>query len=165
MQKITFKDYPDTTTPLNANNLNQMQTNVENAISENTRSIETIKNNITAIENDITSINSDITNLENDATSLENRVKTIENYKGIATYGDGYIDANTTNEPLLLTQIGTPNQSLYFVITLFFSYRTATANRTQIAIPYNFDAVSMKNTVYLRYYFGGSWTAWKLINT
>ncbi len=165
MEKITFKDYPDKTTPLSANNLNQMQTNIENAISENTRSIESIENNVAAIENDITAINSDITGLETDATSLGNRVKTIENYKGIAAYGDGYIDASTTTEPLLLTQIGTPNQSLYFVITLFFSYRTATANRTQIAIPYNFDATSMKNTVYLRYYFGGSWTTWKLVNT
>lgn len=165
MDKITFKDYPDTTTPLNANNLNQMQTNVENAISENTTSISNIENNVAAIESDITTINSDLTNLETDATALKNRVTTIENYKGIATYGDGYIDANTTTDPLLLTQIGTPNQSLYFVITLFFSYRTATANRTQIAIPYNYSSATVKNTVYIRYYFGGAWTTWRLINS
>lgn len=165
MDKITFKDYPDTTTPLNANNLNQMQTNIESAIEENKASIEGIESNVTNIEDDITTINSDIKDLETGKTNLDTRVKNIENYKGIATYGDGYIDASTTTEPLLLTQIGTPNQSLYFVITLFFSYRTATANRTQVAIPYNFDTVSMKNTVYIRYYFGGAWTTWRLINS
>lgn len=165
MDKITFKDYPDTTTPLNANNLNQIQTNIENAIEENKTSIENIESDVAAIESDITTINDDITNLETGATSLGNRVKNLENYKGIATYGDGYIDASTTTEPLLLTQIGTPNQSLYFIVTLFFSYRTATANRTQVAIPYNFDTVSIKNTVYIRYYFGGAWTTWRLINS
>lgn len=165
MDKITFKDYPDTTTPLNANNLNQIQTNIENAIKENITSIENIETDVAAIESDVSNINSDITNIETNANALKNRVATIENYKGIATYGDGYIDAATTTEPLLLTQIGTPNQSLYFVITLFFSYRTATANRTQVAIPYNFDTVSIKNTVYIRYYFSGAWTTWRLINS
>ena len=165
MNKITFKDYPDTTTPLNANNLNQMQTNIESAIEDNITSIENIESNVAEVESDITTINNDIANIENDATALKNRVAAIENYKGIAAYGDGYIDATTTTEHLLLTQIGTPNQSLYFVITLFFSYRTATANRTQVAIPYNFDAASLKNTVYIRYYFGGAWTTWRLINS
>ena len=165
MDKITFKDYPDTTTPLNANNLNQMQTNIENAIEENKTSIEDIESNITNIENDITTINSNIESLETGETNLDTRVTTIERYKGIATYGDGFIDANTTTDHLTLTQIGTPNQSFYFVITLFFSYRTATANRTQVAIPYNFDTASIKNTVYIRYYFGGAWTTWRLINS
>lgn len=33
MQKIDFKNLPDTSTPINAENLNQMQTNVESAIN------------------------------------------------------------------------------------------------------------------------------------
>lgn len=33
MEKINFKNLPDTSTPLNAENLNQLQTNAENAIS------------------------------------------------------------------------------------------------------------------------------------
>lgn len=33
MQKINFKNFPDLTTPLSANNLNQLQTNVENEIN------------------------------------------------------------------------------------------------------------------------------------
>lgn len=34
MQRITFKDLPDTTTPVNAENLNLLQNNVETAISD-----------------------------------------------------------------------------------------------------------------------------------
>lgn len=34
MQKINFQNLPSTSTPLNATNLNQLQTNVENAIKE-----------------------------------------------------------------------------------------------------------------------------------
>ena len=34
MQKITFEDYPSTNTPINASNLNAIQTNVENAIED-----------------------------------------------------------------------------------------------------------------------------------
>lgn len=34
MEKIIFEDLPSTTTPLNAENLNQLQTNAENAINE-----------------------------------------------------------------------------------------------------------------------------------
>lgn len=164
MNKIIFKDYPDTTTPLNSNNLNQLQNNIENAIEENKTSIENIENNVAAIEGDISSINSNITNIETNANNLTNRVTTIENFKGIATYGDGYIDASYTTDPFILTQMGTPNQSLYFVITLFFAYKTTTANRTQVAIPYNYSAETTKNTVYIRYYIGG-WSTWRLINS
>lgn len=34
MQKINFQNLPDTTTPVNATNLNALQTNVENAIGD-----------------------------------------------------------------------------------------------------------------------------------
>ena len=164
MNKITFKDYPDTTTPLNANNLNQLQSNIENAIEENITSIKSLEDNVAAIEDDISSINSNITNLETETNDLINRVTTTERYKGIATYGDGFIDASYTTEPFVLTQIGTPNQSFYFVLTFFFSVRTETASRTQIAIPYNYSAETTKNTVYIRYYIGG-WSTWRLINS
>ena len=36
MQKITFEDLPSTNSPINATNLNQLQTNVENAIPTRT---------------------------------------------------------------------------------------------------------------------------------
>ena len=36
MQKITFEDLPSTNTPINATNLNQLQTNVENGMPKKT---------------------------------------------------------------------------------------------------------------------------------
>lgn len=39
MQKINFQDLPNTTTPVDADNLNDLQDNVENAIDENTNNI------------------------------------------------------------------------------------------------------------------------------
>lgn len=35
MEKINFQSYPNTTTPINDTNLNQLQTNVENSINPN----------------------------------------------------------------------------------------------------------------------------------
>ena len=46
MTKITFKDLPDTSTPLNANNLNTLQDNVENAISVVAGDIPTIDSSV-----------------------------------------------------------------------------------------------------------------------
>ena len=40
MTKITFKNLPDTSTPLSANNLNTLQDNVENAISAAVSTVE-----------------------------------------------------------------------------------------------------------------------------
>ena len=157
MEKIEFKDYPNLTAPLNSSNLNKLQENVESAISNT-------DNNVSNIQTEIDSAQSDITNMRTDVNDLLTRVSNIENYEGIAEYVDGYINADTTEDPFILTQIGTPNQSLYFVITLFFSFRISTANRTQIAIPYNYST-SLKNTVYLRYYFNGAWTTWRLVNS
>lgn len=171
MKKIEFKDYPNTTTPLNAVNLNQLQANVEESISANETSIEniesdiaTIESDISTIENDISTMDSDITTLETNATNLASRVTKIENFKGIAEYYDGYLDANTTKEHLILTQSNTPNNSLYFVLTFFFSARLETSNRTQVAIPYNYSTSVVKNTIYMRYYVSGSgWTNWYLV--
>lgn len=158
MDKITFKDYPDTTTPLNASNLNQIQANVENAINS-------ANSNISTAQTDINNIESDITTIKTNATNLTNRVSNLEITRGLPAYVDGYIDCDTTTEYFILTQINTPNNSFYFVFTLFFANKTATASRTQIAIPYNYSTASTKNTVYLRYYFDGAWTTWRLVNS
>ena len=40
MEKIIFEDLPSTKTPLNAENLNQLQTNVENAINDVNKTID-----------------------------------------------------------------------------------------------------------------------------
>lgn len=62
MEKIIFENYPSTETPLNANNLNQLQDNVEEALSDLNEDIEesiteaTEKNIITASLEQNTSI-------------------------------------------------------------------------------------------------------------
>lgn len=50
MQKINFQDLPNTTTPISASNLNQVQTNVENAIDELNTPTITTSGNITYIK-------------------------------------------------------------------------------------------------------------------
>lgn len=39
MNKIEFKDLPDTTTPITADNLNLLQSNVENAMNNNIKTV------------------------------------------------------------------------------------------------------------------------------
>lgn len=46
MQKINFKNLPDTSTPLNAENLNLMQDNIESAIEDVEDVIPTIENSL-----------------------------------------------------------------------------------------------------------------------
>lgn len=46
MQKINFKNLPDTSTPLNASTLNQMQDNIESAIEDVEDVIPTIENSL-----------------------------------------------------------------------------------------------------------------------
>ena len=46
MQKINFKNLPDTSTPLNASTLNQMQDNIESAIKDVEYTIPTIENSL-----------------------------------------------------------------------------------------------------------------------
>lgn len=47
MQKITFQNYPSTSTPVSADNLNLLQTNVENAISDSVDIVSsTVTNNL-----------------------------------------------------------------------------------------------------------------------
>jgi hypothetical protein len=46
MKKIIFEDLPSTKTPLNATNLNQIQTNIETAIDETTANLNTLINEV-----------------------------------------------------------------------------------------------------------------------
>ena len=73
---------------------------------------------------------------------------------GLAFYGSGTEDANTTIEPLILTSKNVPSGTM-FVLTLFYADKSATANRTQIAVPYN-----GLGSMYHRYY-NGSWSEWR----
>lgn len=77
---------------------------------------------------------------------------------GLAYYlSNGGIDANTTIEELVLTTTNVPiSGSFFYVRTLFYSAKTATSNRTQIAYPYN-----KATSTYCRYYINGTgWSKW-----
>lgn len=66
------------------------------------------------------------------------------------------IDPNTTLDELIMTNVNTPNTGYMYIHTMFNEEKSAGANRSQIAIPYN----SVGST-YHRYYYNGSWSAWE----
>ena len=88
MTKIEFKNLPDTSTPLNASNLNTLQDNVENAIDAVAASIitpddavSTISTN--AVENQaitnyvdgkISDVNDDINDIQSDITTINGKI-------------------------------------------------------------------------------------------
>lgn len=76
----------------------------------------------------------------------------------LAVYNGGFIDPNTTLEPLILTrhEHGPGKGNLfYYVKTYFFNTISETANRTQIAYGYT------KNEIFERNYIDGKWGDWK----
>lgn len=80
---------------------------------------------------------------------------------GLAQYGagDAAIDPDTTTESLILTNKNTPvANSFFFIQTLFYSSKTATANRAQFAVAYK-----QHEATYCRYYTSGAWGEW--VNT
>ena len=80
---------------------------------------------------------------------------------GLSKYeSGGVIDANTTIEELVLSSTNTPTTAFWYVKTMFYSKKSETSNRTQIAYPYNKDL-----PIYYRYYINGTgWSAWKAGN-
>lgn len=105
MKKIFFEDLPSTKTPLNADNLNQIQENVENAIEEISDSIEkNVKENLVKIlwsnsnptnnfDAQTVSLNDDISNYDmycvifNQSTASTNQLTT-----GILPIGDTFVN-------------------------------------------------------------------------
>lgn len=75
---------------------------------------------------------------------------------GLVAYSSSGIDSNTTLEHLILTSTNTPTSAFYYVWTLFYSTKSTSANRAQVAIPY-----SAAGAIYFRYYYNGSWSAWR----
>lgn len=78
---------------------------------------------------------------------------------GLAAYGGGsnQIDPDTTIESLILTDQKTPYGGFAYIRTIFYSTKSVTSNRTQIAYPYNTNKCSC-----YRYYISGTgWSDWK----
>lgn len=76
---------------------------------------------------------------------------------GFAVYeSSGSTDVNNTLEELVLSTVNTPDNGFWYVKTMFFSNKSITASRTQIAYPYN-----KKSPTYCRYYINGTgWSEW-----
>ena len=79
----------------------------------------------------------------------------VEIRNGLAVYQSPQIDPDTTIEPLVLAETGGPTGDLWYIQTFFYASKSATSNRTQLAVPYN-----TLNGIYYRYYFDGAWSAW-----
>lgn len=81
---------------------------------------------------------------------------------GLAAYISGGEDANTTLDEIALcgknVPLGTGN--LFYVRTMFYSNKTATTNRTQVAFPYS----NISQGVYIRVFFNNAWSDWKKIS-
>lgn len=90
------------------------------------------------------------------AWPIYDRFDTIVN-NGLASYGGGSnaIDPNTTIEHCILTNKNTPSTDFWYIETLFYSTKSATANRVQNAYPYKSG-----DSNYKRYYYNGAWSDW-----
>lgn len=77
---------------------------------------------------------------------------------GLAFYeAGGSTDVNTTIEELVLSNTNTPDTGLWYVRTMFYATKSATANRVQVAYPY-----SANKPTYFRYYVNGNWSSWEV---
>lgn len=77
---------------------------------------------------------------------------------GMAWYtgsGDSAVDPNTTKENLIVTDKNVPIAGFWYVATMFYSTKSDTANRVQVAYPY-----SLASSIYTRYYYNGAWSKW-----
>lgn len=82
---------------------------------------------------------------------------------GLSKYKTGGvdIDPNTTIEELILTETNTPIGGFWYIRTLFYSTKSETSNRTQVAYPYAYSNATIKGTVYTRIYTSGiGWSEW-----
>lgn len=80
----------------------------------------------------------------------------VSRWNNVAYYeSGGSTNVNTTTEELVLSSTNTPDSSLWYVQTIFYSSKSASSNRVQIAYGYNQNKPIMS-----RYYFDGSWSEW-----
>jgi hypothetical protein len=81
---------------------------------------------------------------------------------GLSKYRTGgvEIDPDTTLEELVLTEKNVPSGGFWYVRTMFYSTKTGTSNRTQVAYPYG-NSVTRAG-IYTRVYKNGTgWSEWK----
>ena len=79
---------------------------------------------------------------------------------GLCAYQSSGIDPDTTLEHEILTGTKTPNGAFMYIITYFYSSKSTSSNRMQIAFPYN-----KAEGPYSRYYLNGTWADWMRIGS
>ena len=83
---------------------------------------------------------------------------------GMSKYRTGGvdIDPDTTLEELVLTETNTPTGGFWYIRTMFYSNKTATSNRTQIAYPYASSYTTSRAGLFIRTYINGTgWGEWQ----
>ncbi len=82
---------------------------------------------------------------------------------GLAAYRTNgvEIDPDTTLEELVLTEKNAPEGGFWYIRTMFYSKKSETANRTQIAYPYN----NVSTSLYYRSYYMTGWSEWKSVSS
>lgn len=77
---------------------------------------------------------------------------------GMSLYGgsDNHIDPDTTMEHLIITSLNTPNDSLWYVETIFYNNKLISSDRRQVAMPYR-----RGGPCWSRYYTSGAWSGWE----
>ena len=81
---------------------------------------------------------------------------------GLSKYRTGGvdIDPDTTLEDLVLTETNVPSGGFWYIRTMFYSTKTSTSNRTQVAYPYGNSVI--KAGIYTRVYKNGTgWSEWQ----
>lgn len=97
------------------------------------------------------------------ASALPSGAIKATNVNNLTRYNASGINPNTTLYPLILTNHANRPSSVsayWYIQTFFYSQKTSTSARSQIALPY-----STKASMYHRYYHEGTWGAWRrLVN-
>lgn len=100
--------------------------------------------------------------ISENANAVEFGIDVLDKYgtrigNGLTKYTTEGMDANTTLEHEILTNVNTPSSAYYYITTIFYNDKTSSSARTQMAAPYN---GSSDNNIYFRRYYDGSWTSW-----
>ena len=74
MQKINFQNLPNTTTPINATNLNAIQTNAETAINGVASDVSSVASDLSGLSSDVSGLSSDLSNVNSQLSSLTNKL-------------------------------------------------------------------------------------------
>lgn len=122
MEKIVFENFPSTKTPIDATNLNLLQTNVENAITENTNAISEIEKKLVATvlyENETSPIGTGTIPLSDDISNYKKVditfINTDNEVGGVSIY-------NPSNKKICLMSSHAGGTS-YYVVN-YFAYIT-----------------------------------------